>query len=1226
MARRLPFGPVLISAALLGCAIASAQVGVWAPVGPTNATVMSLQQDPFTSTTLYAGLYFGGIFRSLDSGHTWTPLASPFTSDVVFTLACDPSDQGTFYAGTFQHGLYKTTNGGVTWISINGSIPSMDDEAFGIDPNNTNVLILGSGAKGYRSTDGGATWTTMSQNVRSVLFDSAQLNVVYIDDYANGLMKSTDDGVTFASFNTGIGTNTVLSLHQSQDGNSLFAAALQGIFELDTGQSAWTNITGSLAWDAVGDILSLPGAPNTLVAATDQGVFTENKSAPSPSWVNVSTIGTRFLYAHSGGELWVASSYSGLYSSSSATGPFTLSENGIQNYFVEALAAVPLTAGTQLFAGTDRGAYTLPSGGAWNSPPGLPGQTIFSLVPHPTTPSTVYAGTQTAGVWSTTDAGAHWSSLANGMVPRQVTAITQFVDVKQVILAATTNGIFQSLDNGVTWNETLLQAGVLSLATDPSVQASAYAGSSSGQVLHTKDYGATFQTIQASGLPASNVVGLTAIPYDKVYAILANGQSYALYENGSSWIQINAGIPYPITCVAGDPSDITTAYMGTSGGGIYKSTDFGQTWTQFNTNLGGMYVYGIVVDPSNSNSVFAATNTGVYHSANKASAWNPPGTGLPNAPVLSLLINPKGSMNLAASVLNQGVYRSTDGGATWRPATVGPPPQGALALGLNPLFPATLYAGSANQGLYISTDSGDHWTASNSGLSVFVRAIIVDPTSPSRMFAASLSDGLFASTNAGASWTNIALNDRNLFGLTFDPTNTQTLYAGSSIGVTKSTDGGSTWHDLGQHNPYLFSMVVDPTNTQTIYTSSTQGKVYASRDGGNTWSEAANGLALGNVIAMAIDPSSDILYAAVDLNAVFRSTNDGTTWSACGILPAMTTSSTTGLSVDSTNGTIYLSGNSVGVFRSTDGCQNWQSSNAGVYSANIASLLASRRQSSLLFAGTNGAGLYRSLDGASTWSLITKGPGGTVMISLAEDPITAGTFYAGTDTGVYRSTDNGVTWTALGSGLPAGVGVSALLPAGGTGNLYAVAGQSGLYALTAGAGTWKPVTTNAGASLIRNLAFGSSSQVLYAATLGSGFLLSSNAGSTWTPAISLSNVQTVTDVVLVDPTTPQTVYSATGGTGVQKSTDGGATWQAADTGLTQLYVVAMVMDPTNSSVVIVGTAQGGVFITRNGAQSWTPVLTGLYDRNVVSLALDPNNHNILYAGTEGAGVFRIQLQ
>jgi len=106
--------------------------------------------------------------------------------------------------------------------------------------------------------------------------------------------------------------------------------------------------------------------------------------------------------------------------------------------------------------------------------------------------------------------------------------------------------------------------------------------------------------------------------------------------------------------------------------------------------------------------------------------------------------------------------------------------------------------------------------------------VLVDPQNPANMYAASLSDGFFRSTNSGTNWSNIALSDRNLFGISFDPTNTHTLYAATSIGVAKSTDAGTTWKDLGQHNPYLFSMVVDPTNPQTIYTSSTQGKVYKS--------------------------------------------------------------------------------------------------------------------------------------------------------------------------------------------------------------------------------------------------------------------------------------------------------------------------------------------------------------------------------------------------------------
>lgn len=298
-------------------------------------------------------------------------------------------------------------------------------------------------------------------------------------------------------------------------------------------------------------------------------------------------------------------------------------------------------------------------------------------------------------------------------------------------------------------------------------------------------------------------------------------------------------------------------------------------------------------------------------------------------------------------------------------ASAGPPQSGALALALNPLFPATLYAGTTKQGIYISTDSGDHWQAGNNGLSVFVRGVLVDPQNPSNMYAASLSDGFFRSTNSGANWSNIGLNDRNLFGISFDPTNPQTIYAASSVGVAKSTDAGTTWTDLGQHNPYLFSMVVDASNSQTIYTSSTQGKVYKSTDGGKTWSDFSHGLPLGDVIALAVNRSSGILYAAINLNSVYRSVDGGSNWIPCGVLPALTTSSTTGLSVDSATNSNSISGDSVGVFRSTDGCQNWQSSNSGVVTA------SSQHQPSLVFAGTF-AGIYKSTNGASLAGILLR--------------------------------------------------------------------------------------------------------------------------------------------------------------------------------------------------------------------------------------------------------------
>src|SRR5216683_941451 len=180
---------------------------------------------------------------------------------------------------------------------------------------------------------------------------------------------------------------------------------------------------------------------------------------------------------------------------------------------------------------------------------------------------------------------------------------------------------------------------------------------------------------------------------------------------------------------------------------------------------------------------------------------------------------------------------------------------------------------------------------------------------------------------------------------------------------------------------------------------------YKSTDGGKTWSDFSHGLPLGDVIALAVNRSSGILYAAINLNSVYRSVDGGSNWIPCGVLPALTTSSTTGLSVDSATNSI--SGDSVGVFRSTDGCQNWQSSNSGVVTA------SSQHQPSLRRHLRWNLQIHQWR--ISSWNPVAQGPTGTVVISIVEDPVTTGTFYLGTDTGVFRSTNSGENWYPISS-------------------------------------------------------------------------------------------------------------------------------------------------------------------------------------------------------------------
>jgi hypothetical protein len=193
----------------------------------------------------------------------------------------------------------------------------------------------------------------------------------------------------------------------------------------------------------------------------------------------------------------------------------------------------------------------------------------------------------------------------------------------------------------------------------------------------------------------------------------------------------------------------TGTHAGAPVTGIYLSTDNGSSWTDVNNGLPPVTatdVYALAIIGSN---IFAGTYHGVYLSTNNGASWNLMNNGLPAFPtVTSLAVN--GTVIYAGTY--EGVYISTNNGSSWFPAVTGLP--------LNPLVTALVTSGAnilvgiyaSNGGVYLSTNNGNSWTAVNSGITdSTIRSFAVSGTN---IFAGT-NNGVFLSTNNGNSWISV---------------------------------------------------------------------------------------------------------------------------------------------------------------------------------------------------------------------------------------------------------------------------------------------------------------------------------------------------------------------------------------------------------------------------------------------------------------------------------------
>ena len=395
-----------------------------------------------------------------------------------------------------------------------------------------------------------------------------------------------------------------------------------------------------------------------------------------------------------------------------------------------------------------------------------------------------------------------------------------------------------------------------------------------------------------------------------------------------------------VLCMAIDPLDTDIIYIGTDGGGVFKTIDGGDNWSQVGVPTKGLVnaiVWDIEIDSENTAIVYAATADGVFVSTGSGDEWEridsaksitgeSLGTldtsdddedGYSKTYTLdysSNLIRSKTQVYLNNVETNQYVYASvntikfivrdlTDGQAitidyTTRAMIPANYPIRALTLGTAatgaPETDRTLYAGTLGKGVYKSTDSGYSWAARNSGLSdQDILSLAIDPTTNATLYAGTQGGGVFKSTDSAGTWaaSNSGLPASVIRAITIDPNTTSRIYVGTEQnGVYYSTNSGAAWTapTTNVTSVRVDKIVLDSSGGATateIYagtfgdgTDPLLGGVYKSADSGAIWSRLT-ALEDNHVLALGIiGGSADTLFAGTWGRYMFKSTDGGSTW------------------------------------------------------------------------------------------------------------------------------------------------------------------------------------------------------------------------------------------------------------------------------------------------------------------------------------------------------------
>ncbi len=338
-----------------------------------------------------------------------------------------------------------------------------------------------------------------------------------------------------------------------------------------------------------------------------------------------------------------------------------------------------------------------------------------------------------------------------------------------------------------------------------------------------------------------------------------------------------------VTTVTGVPSQPHTFYMGSTGGGIWRTTDAGQNWVNISDRYFAVGSMGAVeVSLSNPDVIYVGTGSdglrsnvsignGVYKSADAGRTWTHIGLrsvgnigGIrihpsnPDIAFVAAIGNPFKATN------DRGLYRTTDGGKLWQRVLYVSDSTGAVDVEFQPGNPNTLYAsmwraerkpwtiisGAREGGVYKSTDGGSTWKKLANGLPgdlVGKSNIAVTPADPNVVWVlieAKPGNGLYRSIDAGESFTLASdytqLITRPFYytNITAHPKNANTVWIGAE-GFNQTTDGGKTWRPVSTPHGDNHDLWVNPDSPQ-IMVQSNDGGVTVTLNGGRTWSTLYN--------------------------------------------------------------------------------------------------------------------------------------------------------------------------------------------------------------------------------------------------------------------------------------------------------------------------------------------------------------------------------------------------
>ena len=644
----------------------------------------------------------------------------------------------------------------------------------------------------------------------------------------------------------------------------------------------------------------------------------------------------------------------------------------------------------------------------------------------PNKPNLFYFGATGGGVWKTEDGGRKWKNISDGFFGGSIGAIAVSVDDPNVMYVgggestvrgnvSSGYGVWKTENAGKTWQQSGLENG----RHIPRI------------VIHPRDHNTVFAAVLGNIYKPTQERG--------IYKSIDGGKTW----NQKLFVNENAGAvdlimdpTNPRILYAATWNIRRTPYSLSSGGegsALWKSTDSGETWKEISKNEGFpegiLGNIGVTVSPVNNDFVWAIVENkdegGVYKSTDGGETWkniNSERKLRQRAWYYSRIYADPQDLDVIY-VLNVRYHKSADGGKTY--STFNAPHGDHHDLWIAPENPKRMIMGD-DGGAQVTYDGGDTWsTYHNQPTAQFYR-VTTDNSFPYRIYAAQQDNSTIRITHRNEGWTIGEDDWESTAGgesahIAIDPENNDIVYGGSydgfltrynhkkntvrSVSVWPDNPMGHGAEDMKYRFQWNFPMFFSKHNTKKLYTFSNQ--VHVTTNEGESWKVISPDLTRNDTTKLKssggpiTQDNTSVEYYCTIFAAAESPITEGVLWTG------------------SDDGLVHLSRNGGETWENVTpkGMPEWMMINsveASVYDKGTCYIAGTKYKT-----GDFTPYLYKTNDFGKTWKKITNGiPSEHFTRVLREDPKKKGILYTGTETGLYVSYNDGSSWQSLQLNLP----------------------------------------------------------------------------------------------------------------------------------------------------------------------------------------------------------------